>query len=206
MPKRRNESIAHTVATDHTIPRFADAPPPTSPAPLAKRELVPFWGGAVPIRDLGLAYASLVKDREPYRERAEELLRRAYGEGTRDAPTLILLGTYLEAAGVPVKALPLYREALDEGGGCADELSVAENRLGALLAAQGRLADAARLFEKALFRAPVYEAARMNLARARQAAGQRAEVNQALSKALEIEPDSSVLQQMVEVFRRELEP
>ena len=202
MPKRPNEGIAHTVATDHTIPRFADAPPPASPTPAAQRELIPFWGGAVEARDLGLAYASVVKDREAYRSRAEELLRRAYGEGARDAQTLILLGTYLEAAGVPAKALPLYREALDDGGGCAEELSVAENRLGALLAAQGRLADAIRLFEKALFRAPVYEAARMNLARARLATGQPAEADQALSKALEIEPDSSLLRQMVDEFRR----
>jgi tetratricopeptide (TPR) repeat protein len=107
---------------------------------------------------------------------------------------------------VPAKALPLYGQALDTGGGCADELSVAENRLGALLAAQGRLAEATRLFEKALFRAPVYEAARLNLARARQAAGQPAEANQALNKALEIEPDSSLLRQMVDEFRRQLGP
>jgi Tetratricopeptide repeat/Cytochrome c554 and c-prime len=206
MPKRRNETVAHTVATDHAIPRFAEAPNPPPSAPVAKRELVPFWGGAPGARDLGLAYASLVKDREAYRERAEELLRRAYGEGARDAQTLILLGTYLEAAGAPAKALPLYREALDGGGGCSDELSVAENRLGALLAAQGRVADAIRLFEQALFRAPVYEAARMNLARARVAAGQRAEAKQTVSKALEIEPDSALLQQVAGELRQELGP
>ena len=206
MPKRPNEGIAHTVATDHTIPRFADAPVSASPPPTARRELVPFWGGPLDVRDLGLAYASLVKDREAYRDKAEDLLRRAYGEGTRDAPTLILLGTYLEAAGAPDKALPLYREALLGGGGCADELSVAENRLGALLAAQGQLPEALRLFGKALFRAPVYEAARLNLARARQSAGQRAEADEALSRALELEPDSPVLKQIVEAMRRGVQP
>jgi Tetratricopeptide repeat/Cytochrome c554 and c-prime len=205
MPKRRNESIAHTVATDHAIPRRADAAP-AAPALGAKRELVPFWGGSPDARELGLAYASLVNDREAYRERAEEQLRRAYGDGARDAPTLILLGTYLEAAGVPTKALPLYREALAGGGGCADELTVAENRLGSLLAAQGRVADAVRLFEQALFRAPVYEAARMSLARARASLGQKAEANEALRKALELEPDSPVLQQMVGEMRRGLTP
>jgi hypothetical protein len=205
MPKRRNENIAHTVATDHAIPRFADAPSPAV-APVAQRELVQFWGGATDAHDLGLAYASLVKDREPYQERAEELLRRAYGDGSRDAQTLILLGTYLETAGVPARALPLYREALDRGGGCSDELSVAENRLGALLAAQGRVADAVPLFEQALFRVPVYEAARLNLARALLATGQRARARQELTKALELEPDSPPLQQAVAELRRQLEP
>jgi len=209
MPKRRNESIAHTVATDHGIPRYAEAPSreafaPSSPA--AARELVPFWGGPVQTRELGLAYASLVKDREAYRGRAEELLRRAYGDGARDAQTLILLATYLETAGVPTKALPLYREALLAGGGCSDELSVAENRMGSLLAAQGQVDEAARLFERALFRAPVYEAARLNLARARMSAGQPKEADEALTKALEIEPDSPLLQQAVGEFRRQLQP
>jgi nitrate reductase cytochrome c-type subunit len=204
MPKRRNESIAHTVATDHSIPRFADAAPPAPSIPAAKRELVSFWGGTVGARDLGLAYASLVKDREAFRDRAGELLRRAYGEGARDAPTLILLATYLEAAGASAKALPLYREALAAGGGCSDELSVAENRLGALMAAQGRLPDALELFERALLRAPVYEAARMNLARARAVAGQPEGAIEAMDKALEIEPDSPLLRQEVAELRAKL--
>jgi Tetratricopeptide repeat/Cytochrome c554 and c-prime len=206
MPQRRNESIAHTVATDHGIPRFGEARSEGPAPPPASRELVPFWGGPVQARDLGLAYASLVKEREAYRGRAEDLLRRAYGDGTRDAQTLILLGTYLEAAGAPAKALPLYREALESGGGCSDELSVAENRLGALLAAQGRVSDAARLFEKALFRAPVYEAARLNLVRARASTGQSKEANEELAKALEIEPDSPLLQQVAAELRGQLRP
>jgi hypothetical protein len=204
MPKRRNESIAHTVATDHSIPRFAEETNGSPSDPAVRKQLVPFWGGTVGTRDLGLAYASLVSDREAFRDQAEELLRRAYGEGARDAPTLILLGTYLEAAGVPAKALPLYREALAVGGGCSDELSVAENRLGALLAAQGRVADAILLFEQALVRAPVYEAARMNLARARAVAGQRAGALEEMSKALEIEPDSPPLRQAVTELRAKL--
>ncbi len=206
MPKRRNESIAHTVATDHGIPRFAESPAQGPAATPAARELVPFWGGPVQTRELGLAYASLVKDREAYRGRAEDLLRRAYGDGARDAQTLVLLATYLETAGAPAKALPLYREALLAGGGCSDELSVAENRLGSLLAAQGRVGDAVRLFEQALFRAPVYEAARLNLARALLSAGQPKEADEALTKALEIEPDSALLQQAAGELRRQLQP
>jgi tetratricopeptide (TPR) repeat protein len=115
-------------------------------------------------------------------------------------------GRQFLVAGDPARALPLYREALDRGGGCSDELSVAENRLGALLAAQGRVADAVPLFEQALFRVPVYEAARLNLARALLATGQRARARQELTKALELEPDSPPLQQAVAELRRQLEP
>jgi tetratricopeptide (TPR) repeat protein len=196
MPRRTNELVAHSTATDHAIPRFADARRPSPPEGL--RDLVPFWGGASAPRDLGLAYASLSTDRTPYRERAEELLRRAYGEGARDAQTLIILATLLEAAGAPEKAVPLYREGIAAGGGCADELSVAENRLGFLLAGRGDVAEAVTLFEKALFRVPAYEGARVNLARARAVLGDSAGAQRVFSEGLALEPDSVALHQVLD--------
>ena len=199
MPRRGNETVAHAVTTDHSIPRVA-ALRPTAPADTF-RELVPFWGGTPSPRDLGLAYASLTLERATYRGRAEELLRRAYGEGTRDASTLILLATFLEAGGSAEKAIPLYTEALASEGGCSDERSVAENRLGVLWATRGRASEAVSLFEQALHRVPVYEAARFNLARARASLGDVAGARKAVLEGLALEPDSVPLHEALLALR-----
>lgn len=200
MPTRTNETIAHAVATDHTIPRVADRARPQAPSP-GSRDLVPFWGGASPLRELGQAYASLPTDSHLYKEKADDLLRRAYGEGARDATTLILLAASLESSGSPAKALPLYEEAVARGEGCPEELSVAENRLGFLLGSRGRLAEARRLFEQALFRTPGYEAAWVNRALVADMAGDRKAAEDAFAGALALEPDSPALNQLLTEFR-----
>ncbi len=141
MPKSPPVDAAHSVTTDHSIPRLASG----RPAPPAKRDLVAIVG-ALTDRSLGLAYAELGDPRaREYLSRAapdaEVLLRRAAME-TNEAQAIAGYEAVLRAD--PNRAAAMVN-------------------LGALYAKQGKYAEAARLWERALAANPAIEGAALNL-------------------------------------------
>lgn len=141
MPKAPPTDAAHSVTTDHSIPRD----PRRIAKPATRRDLVAIVGTADD-RSLGLAYAELGDPR------ARELLARA-----RPDPDVLLRRAAMESD--DAKAIAGYEAVLR-----ADPNRIAALvNLGALYAKQGKYAEAARLWERALAANPAIEGAALNL-------------------------------------------
>ena len=141
MPKSRVADANHAVMTDHSIPKT-----PRVVAPPSAGTLVPFLGAADD-RAVGLAYAELGDRRAgPYLQRAKP----------QDWPVLLRLAV-LEPD--PVRATKMYESVLRDNPG---ETAALVN-LGSLYAKAGRLADAARVWQRALQANPATEEAVLNL-------------------------------------------
>jgi hypothetical protein len=167
MPRAAAADAPHGVFTDHSIPRRAQRP-----APPARRELIALVGTA-DLRSQALAYAE-VRDR-----RARELL-----EKVRPADAKVLL--HLAAAEQdPARAASLYEAILGEDPGRPEALV----NLGVLYARSGRLAEAAKLWQRALEVNPAIEGAALNLASIRTGAEARA----VLERYLEFNPGSTAV-------------
>jgi Flp pilus assembly protein TadD len=95
-------------------------------------------------------------------------LRAAYGFDPTDRAVLVNLATVDVKLGRPGEAIPLYEEALRLG---TADAHLAHNGLGVAFMKQGRFADAAEQFRKALRLKPDYDFARANLERALAALG-----------------------------------
>jgi tetratricopeptide (TPR) repeat protein len=164
MPKARVVDANHAVMTDHSIPRTQR--PEASPA---SGTLVAFLGTADD-RSAGLAYAELGDPR------ARQYLLRAIPQ---DWPVQLRLAV-LEPD--PSRAMKLYESVLRESPGDTAALV----NLGSLYAQAGRLADAARLWERALASNPATEEAVLNLSQVRPPA----EARRILDRYLELNPVS----------------
>lgn len=165
MPRTRAADANHGAMTDHSIPRN-----PKTAKPTAQEELIAFVG-AVDDRALGLAYAEL-SDR-----RSREYLLRAT---PRDSLVRLWLAV-LEPN--PERAVQLYESVLKD---TPSEVTALVN-LGALYAQSGRLAEAGRLWARALIANPAIEEAVLNLSQIRSTA----ESKQILERYLELNPVSS---------------
>jgi predicted CXXCH cytochrome family protein len=197
MPKNPVTDVAHTVYTDHSIPRRVLTPSPESVTPDGILAL--FGGGTASGRDLGLAYA-LVAERDPnpvYRARAFELLKAAVGERSNDIPAMVQLAHLYGNVGEPERAIALYEKAVD-----ADASQVvAANNLAAYRMQGDRTGDAIKLWSGVLARSPGYEAARMNLAVAQFRAGESESAQQTLVTGLELNPGSRAVRKLLDQFR-----
>ncbi|MBY0505453.1 MAG: tetratricopeptide repeat protein [Bryobacteraceae bacterium] len=144
MPKARTSDGNHGVMTDHSIPRTPRAPAPPSGGLTA-------FGSTADDRAIGLAYAELQDARAlPY-------LRRAVPQ---DWPVRLRLAVQEPD---PARATQLYESVLRDN---PHEPAALVN-LGALYAQQGRLTEAAALWERALVTNAALEEAVLNLARVR---------------------------------------
>lgn len=164
MPRSKAVDANHGVMTDHSIPRV----PRQTEAPAATT-LVPFLGTADD-RAFGLAYAELGD------KRAEGYLRRATPQ---DWPVRLRLAV-LEKD--PERAAQLYESVLRDN---ASEPAALVN-LGSIRGRQGRLEEAARLWNKALSVNPALEQAVLNLSQILPAA----EAKSTLQQYLEVNPVS----------------
>ncbi len=168
MPKSEAADAAHSVTTDHSIPRR----PETRPPPARRRDLAAIFGVA-DARSLGLAYAELGDPR------AREYLQRAQ---PADAEVLLRLAV-LESD--PNRAAALYEAVLR-----ADpRRPAALVNLGGIYANAGKYEEAARLWQTALDVNPAIEGAVLNLSRISTA--QRA--REALQRYLEFNPVSAAV-------------
>ncbi len=147
MPRTRAVDANHGVMTDHSIPRTQKHEPMPPVGPLA-----PFLGTADD-RAFGLAYAELAD------KRARGYLLRATPQ---DWPVRLRLAV-LEPD--PVRAAQLYESVLRDN---PYETAALVN-LGTHLARQGRLAEAGRLWDRALAANPALEEAVLNLTQIRSA-------------------------------------
>ena len=184
MPAGAVIDAAHTVYTDHSIPRLRGA---RGPAPPPDRELVGFWGAAGP-REAGLAYLRIAsrQSNAAHFVRAFELLRQAEAAGASDAKVLTQLAFLHDRAGDEASAAGFYERAF-----AADSAEVdAAVNLGAILLKRGRASDAIRLWEAALRGNAGLEAAGLNLAMTYLRVGNRAAAREALRKVLDYNPDS----------------
>ncbi|MDZ4799076.1 MAG: multiheme c-type cytochrome [Bryobacteraceae bacterium] len=164
MPRTRAVDANHGVMTDHSIPKTQrrESPPPTE-------TLVPFLGSGDD-RALGLAYAEL-GDR-----RAREYLLRATPQ---DWPVRLRLAVLEPDA---ARAAQLYESVLRDN---PYEPAALVN-LGSYLASRGRVAEAGRLWERALQVNPALEEAVLNLTQIRSARESRV----LLQRYLELNPVS----------------
>jgi Flp pilus assembly protein TadD len=145
MPRTRAVDANHGVMTDHSIPKTRKREPLPSVA-----TLTPFLGAGTD-RALGLAYAELGD------KRARQFLLQATPQ---DWPVRLRLAV-LEPD--RAKAAQLYESVLRDN---PSEPAALVN-LGAYLAAQGRTAEAGRLWDRALTVNPALEEAVLNLAQIR---------------------------------------
>src|SRR5262249_52048435 len=110
MPKSKVTDAQHVVYTDHSIPRRAR----THIAAPLDAELVVFGGGTASFRDSALAHAIAAgRERTPSTEsRARRLLEAAEREYPDDSEVLLYLAEIYRNAGLPDRAIPLYRRSI----------------------------------------------------------------------------------------------
>ncbi len=152
MPRTTVVDANHAVMTDHSIPRR-----PTVAAPETSGTLFAFLGAADD-RTVGLAYAELGDPR------ARQYLQRATPQDWHVQFRLAVLEPD------PVRAAKLYESVLRENPG---ETAALVN-LGSLYAQAGRVAEAGRLWDRALETNPAIEEAVLNLSLIRPPAESRA--------------------------------
>jgi predicted TPR repeat methyltransferase len=96
------------------------------------------------------------------------------------------LGVALHHLGQHQRAVDLLRAALAASGGRVDWA----NKVGNILTAQNRFAEAADIFEQAIAKAPAQALLRINLGAARERMGDFARAEQAYQAAISLEPES----------------
>ncbi|MDX1981222.1 MAG: tetratricopeptide repeat protein [Bryobacteraceae bacterium] len=181
MPTAEPSDVAHTVYTDHSIPKT-----PRKADSKDGSELVAFWGETPRPRELGLAWARIANARsdKALRERAYQLLREAVTQQQGDAEVLTQLGWLLDQAGTSERAIELYEQALKQD----PAQTLAAINLGALIAAKD-MPRAVTLWRDALKRDPASAEAAMNLARALRKSGDEAGAKAVIDGLREFRPD-----------------
>ncbi|MDQ2900826.1 MAG: hypothetical protein M3Y07_13660 [Acidobacteriota bacterium] len=165
MPKSQAVDANHGVLTDHSIPRVPQPSVPPTPGDLV------VFAGTADDRAFGLAYYE-VGD-----VRAREYLLRAK---PADLPVRLRLAALEKDSR---RAVALYESVLRENPG----QTVALVNLGSLYAANGRVVEAGRLWERALATNPAIEEAVLNLAKIRPAA----EAKSIIKRYLDVNPASA---------------
>ena len=178
MPKSAVTDAAHSVLTDHSIPRR-----PSVTVPPDVTELVLFGGGEPSFRALGLAYANLSirsGDRVD-QQRAIRLLEQAE---PKDAAVLTSLGHWEEIHGRLQEAVVLYERALRDD----PNRIVAAVNLGSIVAQRGDLDRAIQLWSDAFERDPATREAGLNLAIALRRKGDIDRARAVLLRVLRFDP------------------
>jgi predicted CXXCH cytochrome family protein len=191
MPRTTTADIAHTQATDHSIPRVlrtaekAQTSYPTAP------HLVRFPPGDAPDsdRDLALAWESVAKSNNAAEHEAEKYLRKAVAEEPKDAvedvPVLTDLAYEDMKHGAAMQASELYELVLR----LDPESTDAETNLGVIEAQSGHLNEAMKLWEVAFEREPERSVIGLNLARGFCFKTQFDKARACVERVLEFNPD-----------------
>ncbi len=186
MPRLDSPDISHTAVTDHRILRQPHADR-EAPAPADVR-LMPFGPTDAAPRDVGLAYAEVAPRAGAFgEERAVELLEQSAASPPDDPEVLTRLGFLRHQRGHLAEAADLYRRALATG---AAEPVAAAN-LGVILAGQGALDDALKLWETSFDAQPYAEEIGLNLALGQCVAGQQTKAAGTVDRILRFNPDST---------------
>lgn len=186
MPRASSSDVAHTEVTDHRILRRPASPrTPTDSTDLP--DLVPFPPStANDVRDLALAWQSIVASGMTMAQpKAENLLREALKASPNDPALLSALAYIAHQRGDLDQARSLYQQAL-----VRDPLSIdAASNFGVLEAQQGHIAEAIKLWQSAFERAPGKSEIGMNLARAFCGQGQLHAARRSVERVLQFNPD-----------------
>jgi tetratricopeptide (TPR) repeat protein len=192
MPAASSSDIAHTAVTDHSIPRRPGLGPKLEDANSSSLpQLVPFpspktSGGDHDVRDLGLAWQSIVNSGMTAAEpEAERLLKQATAQFPNDPAVLAAVGYVEQQKGAADKARAAYRKALALDPTLVD----VETNLGVLDARSGKLTDAVQLWQDAFRRAPGRSNIGMNLAYTFCAGGQFKDARDYTMRVLQFNPD-----------------
>lgn len=204
MPRTETADIAHTQATDHSIPRSPHAPPVTlataqntnvvSVAPKLVR--FPPSDSADSDRDLALAWQEVSKNTMSAAEReAEEYLRKAVAEVHGDRSDVEVF-TALAYDDQKRKATSEARELYERALRLEPDSNDAVTNLGVIEAQSGHLGEAMALWEEAFERAPERSAIGLNLARGFCASAQFDKARACVARVLEFNPDSADARQL----------
>jgi predicted CXXCH cytochrome family protein len=189
MPASLSSDVAHTEVTDHRILRNPSSKA-TSDAPATSLpDLVPFPASddaAKDVRDLALAWQSIVNSGMTVAEpKAEQLLRAALQNAPNDPALLSALGYIAQQRGDFDRARAFYKKALEQDPTLID----ASSNLGVLEAQQGNTAEAIKLWQPAFERAPGRSGIGMNLSRIFCGASQFDAARDSVLRVLQFNPD-----------------
>ena len=189
MPASLSSDVAHTEVTDHRILRNPSSKPSSDAPPTSLPDLVPFPpsdDAAKDVRDLALAWQSIVNSGMTMAEpKAEQLLRAALQNTPNDPALLSALAYIAQKRGDLDRARSFYKKALEQDPTLVD----ASTNLGVLEAQQGNTAEAVKLWRSALERAPGRSGIGMNLARTFCGASQFDAARDAVLRVLQFNPD-----------------
>lgn len=203
MPQTETADIAHTQATDHSIPRSPHAlhalAQNTNVLPTAPKLVrFPPSGSADSNRDLALAWQQMSKNTTGAAEReSERYLRKAVAEAqggrAEDAEIFIALAYDDQKRKATTEARELYEHALRLDPDSND----AATNLGVIEAQSGHLSKAMALWGEAFQRAPERSAIGLNLVRGFCASGQFDKARASVARVLEFNPDLPEARQML---------
>jgi predicted CXXCH cytochrome family protein len=201
MPQTETADIAHTQATDHSIPRLPHAPEQNVNvlAASAAPKLVRFPAGdsADSDRDLALAWQAVSKNSMSAAEReAEGYLRKAVAEARGDRSDDVEVFTALAYDDQKRKATSEARELYERALRLEPDSNDAVTNLGVIEAQSGHLGEAMALWEEAFERAPERSAIGLNLARGFCVSAQFDKARASVARVLEFNPDSAEARQL----------
>lgn len=165
MPASLSSDVAHTQVTDHRIlrhPAVQSAPSSNSNQLPALAPFPPSAEAGKDLRDLALAWQSIVNSGMTMAQpQTEQLLRAALQQSLNDPALLSALAYIAQRRGNDTEAEALYKKALGEDATLVD----AATNFGVLEAQQNHMTEAIKLWQFAFERAPGRSEIGMNLAR-----------------------------------------
>ncbi|GAA3764448.1 hypothetical protein GCM10022270_24930 [Terriglobus aquaticus] len=198
MPKAEISDTPHVAWTDHRILKLPQLGESTGSSSTA---VVPALDGeTVTARELGLAYYNLVlKGEARWAPAAFSNLSEAWAKDPSDSDVGITLAAIYQAQGRWKDAETIYREALK---GRAEEVQAASD-LALILAREGDMDTAQKMWAKIFARAEDQEAIGINLAVADCILGNAADARTALETVLKFSPASIKARQELQVISRQ---
>jgi tetratricopeptide (TPR) repeat protein len=206
MPRTETADIAHTQATDHSIPRRphtleqnVNGPEQNTNVLFVAPKLVRFPPGdpADSDRDLALAWQEVSKNTMSAAEReAEQYLRKAVAEVHGDRSDDVEVFTALAYDDQKRKATSEARELYERVLRLEPDSNDAVTNLGVIEAQSGHLGEAMALWEEAFERAPERSAIGLNLARGFCVSAQFDKARGYVARVLEFNPDSAEARQL----------
>jgi Flp pilus assembly protein TadD len=181
--------VAHTEVTDHRILRIPTAQSRPAASSTDLPGLVPFPPSPEDpkdVRDLALAWQSIVNSGMTMAQpQAEQLLREALRGSPNDPVLLAALAYIAQQRGDFEQARALYNKALQQDPALVD----AASNLAVLEAQDGHMAEAIKLWQSAFERAPGRSGIGMNLARVQCGAGNFDAARYSVQRVLRFNPD-----------------
>ncbi len=196
MPKRRSGDVVHAVMTDHYIQRrkpdrdlLAEIPEPHGPGLVYHGEVTPYDGIRFPRTPENELYLALAQVREDNNTLSglEQFAAAIRKYQPKQAEFYIELADALVKSGEPVRAIPLYKDAIARNPGSL----AAALGLGNAFEKSDDPASAAQAFHEAVGVSPADATAWRRLGEAEIKLGRAAESDAALRKSLELDPEVS---------------